>query len=235
MKTISLIPEETISLDYAARGDAVEIDRGIRDTIKGIRLSILAMGLGLARIKTEHLYRELGCNSIAQYIHMLCDDTKMDRTSIYKWLYIGEAYIKYQSDLEQIGFTDNDGPTKLPYLERALEFNQKQEVFNNIKNMSVREFAAFSKNSAVKDTPARPFVTVRNHRVYVDGRLAVKINRRLDRKSYSYFRKLIRIAGKAMEDGEVILPVRLRNMDEAQRFERASGQLIANLRKPVTK
>jgi hypothetical protein len=32
------------SLDYAGSDDAAEIDTGIRETIKGIRLSILAMG-----------------------------------------------------------------------------------------------------------------------------------------------------------------------------------------------
>ena len=41
-----------VTLDYAASENAVEIDNGIRDTIKGIRISILAMGLGLANIKT---------------------------------------------------------------------------------------------------------------------------------------------------------------------------------------
>ena len=230
MKAISLLPQEPIPLDYAASGEAAEIDRGIRDTIKGIRLSILAMGLGLAGIKTKHLYKDLGCKNMAQYIQRLCEDTKMDRSSIYKWLNIGEAYLKHQSDLEQIDFNDSDGLTKLLYLERALEFNQKQNVYDNIKNMSVREFVTFSKSSSRQDIPGSPFVTVRNHRVYVDGRLAVRINRKLDKRAYFYFRKLIRAAGKAMEEGEVILPVRLRNMDEACRFEQASGKLISNLR-----
>jgi hypothetical protein len=44
------------SLDYAGSDDAVEIDAGIRETIKGIRLSILAMGIGLAKIKARGLY-----------------------------------------------------------------------------------------------------------------------------------------------------------------------------------
>ena len=188
------------------------------------------MGLGLARIKTNHLYKDLGCNSIAQYIHRLCDDTKMDRSSIYRWLCVGEAYLKYQSDLEQVGFNESDGPTKLPYLEHALEINQKQEVFDSIKNMSVREFAAFSRGSSGKSAEG-PFVTVHGHRVYVGGILAVKINRRLDRRSYAYFKKVIREAGKAMEEGEVLLPLRLRDMKEALRFERAAMQLLDKLRK----
>jgi len=233
MNTTSIIPKEPIPLDYAESGEAVEIDRGIRDSIKGIRLSILAMGLGLARIKTKRLYRDLGYDNIAQYIHRLCDDTKMERSSIYNWMNIGAAYLKHQSDLEQIGFNDSDGLTKLIHLERALETNQKQNVFNNIKNMSVREFVAFSKRSSEKDFPDILFVTVRNRKVYVGGKLAVKINRGLDKKAYAYFKKVICVAGKAMEEGEVMFPVRLRDMDEARRFEQASGQLINRLRKNI--
>jgi hypothetical protein len=42
-----------ISLDYANSDNAVEIDTGIRESIKGLRMSILAMGLGLARFKAR--------------------------------------------------------------------------------------------------------------------------------------------------------------------------------------
>jgi hypothetical protein len=211
-------------------GDAMDIDRGIRETIKGIRLSILAMGLGLAKIKEHCLYRELGFSSMAQYIQKLCDDTKMNQSSVFNWLYVGEAYQKYRNDLEQIDFNDSDGPTKLPYLERALGIYQKQEVFDKLKNLSVREFAAFSKGSAEKEAVA-PYVTVRGNRVYVDGIPAVKINRRLGRRAFAYFKKVISIAGKAMEEGEIITLVRLRDRDEALRYEQASRRLIEKLRK----
>jgi hypothetical protein len=42
------LPTGSFNLDYAYSEDPIEIDRGIRETIKGIRLSILAMGIGLA-------------------------------------------------------------------------------------------------------------------------------------------------------------------------------------------
>ena len=133
----------TIQLEYAYSDVATEIDKGIRDTIKGIRLSILAMGMGLANIKAKGLYVDLDCSSMNQYIIKLCDETKMDRSSLFNWLNIGEAYIKYKNDLDKIEFNDNDGPTKLPYIDRALEINRKNEVFRNIKDMSVREFKIF--------------------------------------------------------------------------------------------
>ena len=242
METMLTIPADSIpvliSLDYASSGSAVEIDNGIRDTIKGIRTSILAMGLGLAKIKAEGLYLDLGFEHMAHYIQQLSDDSKMDQSSIFNWLYIGEAYIKYRNDLEQVGFTDSDGPTKLPYLKRALEKNQKEEVFSNIKNMSLRDFVSFAKAG---EDPAIPTlsagdagdkyeVTVRGNTIYVDGKLAIIISKKLERRTSSYFKKVLRIACEALEEGEVLQPVRLHNRREARRFADAAELLIERLR-----
>jgi hypothetical protein len=126
------------SLDYASSENAKEIDAGIRETIKGVRLSILAMGIGLAKIKDRGLYVDLGFRSNAKYLESLCEQTQMDRSSLHNWLYIGEAYLKYRKDLEKIGFSDEDGPTKLPYVDRALALYQKKDVFRAVKDMSLR-------------------------------------------------------------------------------------------------
>ncbi|MDR0655870.1 MAG: hypothetical protein LBG22_06100 [Treponema sp.] len=133
------------SLDYAGSDDAAEIDAGIRETIKGIRLSILAMGIGLAKIKAKELYVDLKYHSMAKYIESLCEQTRMDRSSIHNWLYIGEAYIKYRKELEKVRFSDEDGPTKLPYMGRALALYQKKDVFKAVKDMSLRQFISFSR------------------------------------------------------------------------------------------
>ena len=216
-----------LSLDYAKSDNAGEIDNGIRETIKGIRLSILAMGLGLAKIKEKGLYRDLGCNKMTQYIQRLSIETKMDRSSIFGWLGIGEAFIKYKTELEQIGFCDSDGPTKLPYLERALENNEKQEVLDNIKNMSVRDFISFAKKQTVISSPAggRPVVSIRGSTVYIDDKLAIILSTKLDRRTSAYFKKVIRVACEALEAEGVILPVHLRSMRDARRFEPAVERL----------
>ena len=231
LKTITKLKIDPVYLDYAYSDNAAEIDSGIRDTIKGIRLSILAMGMGLAKIKKNGLFIDLDCKSMAAYIQKLCDETKMDRSSLFNWLYIGEAYIKYRNDLEKIGFSDDDGPTKLPYLERALETNRKQEVFKNIKDMSLREFINFSKGESEEDEEKKSKkVTIRENEVYVGGRQAIHFNEDLDSRTYNYFKKIILIAGKAMEENEVMLPVRLSDMDELKRFERAANKLKKEMR-----
>jgi len=231
METITdIIRTDTIPLDYAYSSMASVIDSGIRDTIKGIRLSILAMGIGLARIRENRLFMDLKFRSMNKYIEQLCAETRMERSSIFDWLSIGEAYLKYRNDLEEIGFNDSDGPSKLLYINRALETNQKQEVFSNIKSMSVREFKTFSRTEADTEPGKEKKVTVRGSEVYIGNRQAITLNNELNKQVYSYFRKVILVAGKALEEGGVILPVRLRNMNEARRLERSIPSLIKKIR-----
>ncbi|MDR2304320.1 MAG: hypothetical protein LBE10_07010 [Treponema sp.] len=84
------------------------------------------MGIGLAKIKAKGLYIDLEYRSMAKYIESLCDEFQMERSGLRNWLYIGEAYLKYRRELEKVGFSDEDGPTKLPYVERALALYQKK-------------------------------------------------------------------------------------------------------------
>ena len=225
-----LIPAEPIPLDFAYSNTAAEIDKGIRDTIKGIRLSILAMGIGLARIKKMRLYVDLNFRRMNKYIEQLCVETRMERSGIFNWLSIGETYLKYRSDLEEIGFNDSDGPTKLLYLNRALETKQKQEVFGNIKDMSVREFKEFSRGGTDMESGTGEKITMRDNELFIDGKKAITINYRQNSRLYSYFKKVIIEAGKALEEGGVILPVRLHNMDEAHSLDRAILKFIERKR-----
>ena len=57
--------------DAAIYGNAAEIDTGIREAIREIRFSILAMGIGLAHIKANSLFIDLECQSMAQYVERL--------------------------------------------------------------------------------------------------------------------------------------------------------------------
>jgi hypothetical protein len=217
------------SLDYVNSDDAAEIDTGIRETIKGIRLSILAMGVGLAKIKSRGLYADLRYHSMNKYIEALCEETQMYRSSIHNWLYIGEAYLNYRKDLERIGFSEADGPTKLPYVERALAIYQKKDVFKAVKEMSLREFRAFARGEAPGPQPESK-IRVRGNQVFIGDRPAVILDEGLDPRTRTYLEKVIVEAGEALEAGEVILPVRLYDTDEMRRFERAADRLIKEMR-----
>lgn len=108
------------------------------------------MGLGLAKLKAKGLYIDLNYHSMNDYLENLCDEMNIERSTAINWLYVGEAYIKYRRELERIEFSDADGHTKLPYVDRALELYEKREVFKNIKGMSVCTFREYSKGEKAK-------------------------------------------------------------------------------------
>ena len=217
-----------ISLDYVNSDNAEEIDSGIRESIKGVRMSILAMGLGLARLKTKELYTNLQFHSMNDYLESLCDEMQIDRSTAHNWLWIGEAYIKYRKDLERIEFTDADGPTKLPYIERALELYEKKEVFNKIKNVTLKEFKEFSKGETATPEPSK--IRVVGNKVYVGKKLAVTLADTLDPKTKAYLAKINVQAGEALEAGEVLYTTRLYDMEELRRFERGADRLKKDMR-----
>jgi hypothetical protein len=153
----------------------------------------------------------------------------MERSGLHNWLYIGETYLKYRKELERIGFSDEDSPTKLPYVDRALAFYQKKDVFKAVKDMSLRKFISFSRGEALS-TPEPSPIRVKGNQVYIGDRLAVTLDEGLDPKTRAYLEGVIVEAGEALEAGEVILPVRLYDMDELRRFERAAERLKKELR-----
>jgi len=166
-----------------------------------------------------------------EYVDNLTADTKMYRSGIYNWLNIGEAYIKYKPELEQIGFSESDGPTKLPYLERALALRQKEEVFDNIKNMSLREFIDFSKGGKPEPSAGMPYIVNKGSVVYIRGKRAIIINKSLGRKTTDFLMKVIEAACEALEKGGYIMPVFLRNKRETKRFNLVYDRLMEEVRK----
>jgi hypothetical protein len=222
-------PLPSFSLDYAGSDDAAEIDAGIRETIRGVRLSILSIGIGLAKIKAKGLYIDLKYHSMAKYIESLCDEFQMERSGLHNWLYIGEAYLKYRKDLERIDFSDEDGPTKLPYVDRALALYQKKDVFQAVKDMSLRQFVSFSRGTPPA-APEESSIQVRGNQVYIGDRLAITLDEGLDPKTRASLEGVIVEAGEALEAGEVLYTTRLYDRDELRRFERAAERLKKDLR-----
>jgi hypothetical protein len=217
-----------ISLDYANSDDATEIDTGIRETIKGVRLSILAMGLGLAKLKAKGLYIDLQYHSMNDYLENLCNEMQVERSTVHNWMYIGEAYIKYRRELEHIEFTDSDGPTKLPYLDKALEIHNKREVFQKIKDLTLQKFKEYSKPEAPKKPTSK--IKVIGNKIYVGKKLAVTLANELDRKTKAYLTDINVKAGEALQAGEVLYTTRLYDMDELRRFERGAEKLKREMR-----
>ncbi|MCL2210759.1 MAG: hypothetical protein FWB95_02435 [Treponema sp.] len=220
--------DASVSLDYVNSDNAAEINAGIRDTIKGVRLSILAIGIGLAKLKAKELFLDLNFDSMNEYLENLCEEMQIERSTAHNWLYIGEAFVKYRRDLERVEFTEADGPTKLPYVGRALEVHEKREVFKNVKDLSLR---AFKEYAAGKKAPGKPSVIrVVGNSLFIGKKQAVTFSDALDPKTLSYLTKINVQAGEALEAGEVLFVTRLYDSEELKRFERGADRLKKEMR-----
>jgi hypothetical protein len=154
----------------------------------------------------------------------------MERSTIFNWLYIGEAFIKYHQELEKIGFNDEDGPTKLLYVDRAFNLHKKREVFDKLKALSLRSFIAYSKGDGGTQEGGLSKIRVVGDRIYVGEKLAITLADDLDQKTKDYFTNLNVEAGEALEAGEILYTTRLYDRAELRRFERAAEKLKKELR-----
>jgi hypothetical protein len=142
----------------------------------------------------------------------------MARTSLYNWEYIGEAYIKHRAELDKVGFSDDDGPTKLPFLSRALEHYPKRDVFKNIKDMSKREFEDWSRGQPKKKK--YKLVKVTKNGVFAGTKPLVSFADGISSKDQRYYETLIMEGALAVQNNEYAKVFRFYDQQEAQKFER---------------
>jgi len=217
------------SLDFAYSQDAVEVDSGIKETLRGVKLSIMAMGIALYRVDVSGLFIDLGFKRFGEYIDHLAKETGMSRTNLYNWEYIGEAYVKNRTELDKIGFSDDDGPTKLPYLGRALENYPKREVFKNIIEMSRREFEEWSRGQP-KKTKKYKSIRILGKDVLAGSKPLVTFAEGISPKDQRYYEGLIMEGAKAVKQNEYAKVYRFYDEAEARKFDRFYQRELKNLR-----
>jgi hypothetical protein len=208
------------SLDFAYSQDAQEVDTGIRETIRGVKISIMTMGIALYRVDVSGLFIDLGYRKFGEYIDKLAEETGMARTSLYNWEYIGEAYIKNRAELDRIGFTDDDGPTKLPFLNRALEHYPKRDVFKNIKGMTKKQFEDWSHGKPKSFSKKYKAVKVIKNGVFAGTKPLVSYDDGISPKDRRYYESLILQGAIAVQNNEYAKVYRFYDEQEARSFDR---------------
>jgi len=221
------------SLDFAYSTNASEIDTGIRETIRGVKLSIMAMGVALYRVDVSGLFVELGFTKFGEYIDHLAADTGMSRTNLYNWEYIGEAYITHRSDLDKIGFSDDDGPTKLPFLKRALENHPKRDVFKNLKDMSKNEFDEWSRPRINKNDKRYENIKIKENAVYVGNSPIVSFADTITPKERRYYEQILLESATAIEQNEFVRIYRFYDETEAAKFDKIYRRELKALRTKI--
>ena len=233
------MPADKIA-DKSATASGPLLNGRILDTIRDIDHSILSIGLDLVKIRDEKLFGDFGFPHMSAYVSFLVEQSKKNRSSIYKWLQIGEIYQKYKLELEKVGFRGNDSPTKLPYLERALAIFPKDEVFANIKTMTQREFASYAKHGSYaksgglakggeeKTFAAEDAALNRDeisekadnwgHSFFYREIEAARVNKDLPRSIYRMLIPAIRLSFNALDKKSYVVAVHLDNYREYVRF-----------------
>jgi hypothetical protein len=217
-------------LDFAYSNDAGTVDAGIKETIRGVKLSIMAMGIALYRVDVSGLFIDLGFKKFGEYIDHLADESGMARTSLYNWEYIGEAYIKHRADLDRVGFTDDDGPTKLPFLVRALEHHPKREVFKNIKDMSLREFEQWSKAQINQVDKKYKSVKIVGSQIFIGNNPVISFADGLSPRDKRYFEGLLLEGAIAVKKNEYAKVYRFYDEQEARNFDKYYQRELKTLR-----
>ena len=204
------------SLDFAYSQSATEVDAGIRETIRGVKLSIMAMGVALYRVDVSGLFIDLGFKKFGEYIDNLAEDT-------------GEAYVKHRSELDKIGFTDDDGSAKLPYLNRAFEHYKKHDVFKNIKIMSKREFEEGSRGAPPKKKRYKS-LKIKVSQIFAGNSPLVSFANGISPGGRRYYESLLLEGAKAVEKSEYAKVYRFYDEAEARRFDRLYQRELKALR-----
>jgi hypothetical protein len=219
-KPLKTIKSGQFKLDFAYSHDAAVVDAGIKETIRGVKLSIMAMGIALYRVDVSGLFIDLGFRKFGEYIDHLADESGMARTSLYNWEYIGEAYITHRGDLDRIGFTDDDGATKLPFLGRALENHPKREVFKNIKDMSLRQFEKWSKEQLAKNDKKSKNIRIKGSQLFIGKTPIISFADGVSQKDRHYYERLLLEGALAVKRNEYARVYRFYDESEAKVFDR---------------
>ncbi len=162
-----------IPLDYLHSEDLNMIEQGIRETVKGVDFSNLVVALAFAKIDREALYIQAGCKSYLEYLDKAEERLNMSRQTMSDYKRIGEIYIEYKSQLQQIGFREEGNLHKLRYLPRALERHPQREVFTRLVRDSLRKFVAYASPDAPEAPAPRrhvPRIEISTSKIVVDGK-----------------------------------------------------------------
>jgi hypothetical protein len=162
-----------LELDYLHSDDLGTIEKGIRDTTKGVDFANLVVAIAFAKIDREALYVQAGCKSYLEYLDKAEERLNMSRQTMSDYKRIGEIYIEYKSQLQQVGFREEGNLHKLRYLPRALERHPAREVFARLVRDSLRKFAAYATPGIPEASAPRrhvPRIEIRADKIMVDGK-----------------------------------------------------------------
>ena len=224
--------------DNVAQDKAQGIDKKIRSLLETKSQNNLPISLYLAEMYRDSMYEKLGFKSMKDYMLLLAEDMGIKSARVFGWFNIGKIYLSYQDDLNEAGFAEEHGLSKLRLLKKALEKHEKEDVYRKLLSLSYGDFLNYIKD--INKTPlGSPIKDEKNPEPMgavfsLNGKTAITINGEIDQEVFSYLVRICRLAIRAIRRGEKIYYVRVKNREEFDRFESAFKKLIKQLRRKKT-
>ncbi len=148
MTTDIVLLKENLNIDPAIfkNGTLYQIENSIKALDK---IHLLALAVGLYRIRSEKLYADGDCEykNFKNYFLNRGEGTfSFGYKQALRYTEIGEAFSKYKKQLEDTGYEEKFGLQKLKYLPKALKThkNQEEQVFNKLKSETLENFIEYS-------------------------------------------------------------------------------------------
>jgi len=141
-----------MSIDKAIN-NLEKIEQNINAVIREFQNAKKRLCMLLAQIKTGRLYEQIELQSFKEYV--LSKRLKISYNTALEYAKIGELLLKYENQLAEVDFSEEDGLKKLLLLEQALSNHEPEEVFKRIKEDSFKDFTKFSKPARAGFRPQR--------------------------------------------------------------------------------
>jgi len=131
--------------------ELVQIENTLKEllTKKSWKKSRKLICIGLYQIKNMCLYKQIGLNTFKEYLKT--NRIPISYSTAIEYSIIGNMLVKYEKELNAIGFDEKDGLKKLLRLKKALNKlnSQPDLIFKIIKQFSLREFERYLDNNCL--------------------------------------------------------------------------------------
>jgi len=134
----------TVDLDFIDSDKLTEVEKGLRETIRGVFYSRMVICRALANIDRKKLYIQAGTRSFLKYLESGRIPLKYKTAKEYAK--IGNVLLRHAGELKKVGFSEEHGLKKLIYLDKAIEthINNPNEVYRRAKESNLTEFKTFA-------------------------------------------------------------------------------------------
>jgi len=169
-----------------------------------------------------------------EYIISAEDRLNLPRQTISDYKRIGEAYIEYRHELEEIGFQEEGNLHKLRFLKLALKRHNKEKVFSMLTEAPFRKFKQLAYEpeeiEPEMEDDYNPEIKITESEILIDGKNILHLDPGLNPKVREEIAKYLRTIFRIRESGNEPVIVAAYDESEKRAIERKIQQFLKERR-----